>query len=96
MYRDELKEKWNEAFQNYPHLRQVEAISVFLEQPIFDKVKENRHYMYLVFQMKRQLRDHKDNPSYFPQELPGMVYGMWCKAWDLLLDAMVSEEIIRK
>jgi hypothetical protein len=32
------------------------------------------------------------NPSYkSPEELSGMVYGMWNNAWDLLLDDMQSE-----
>lgn len=96
MYKDELKNAWYEAYQQYPHIKQVHAVRDFLSLPIFEQVKENRHYRYLVFQMETQIRSHEEYPCGFPVEVPGMVYGMWCKAWDLLLEDMLSKKIIQE
>jgi hypothetical protein len=93
MNREQLDNDFLIAYHKHPMIEQVRAIREFLEQLIFLAMVNNRHYLYLIQQMDTRIRNAKYGKP--PEELPGMVYGMWNNAWNQLLDDMEKEGILK-
>jgi hypothetical protein len=92
MNRENLNEIYLVAYHKHPMIEQVKAIRDILDLPVFRKMVNNRHHLYLVQQMDARIRNAKYGKP--PEELPGMVYGMWNNAWDQLLDDMEKEGVL--
>ena len=83
MNTDNLNYEFYSAYHINPLLEQAKALQGFLDG-LPEEMKLSRHFNYLSREMTRVQRDYTRAGS--PDELPGMVYGMWCEAWRQLLE----------
>jgi len=76
---------WNKAYHAFPLSRMVDEMDEFLNSDALLPFRNSKHWVYLSSQVIRLKREREELPQYYPQELPGMVYGMLSNAWYLLL-----------
>ena len=82
---EKIEFAWNKAYQAFPLSRMTDEMDEFLNSPALSPFHNSQHWVYLSSQVIRLKREREELPLYFPQELPGMVYGMLSNAWYLLL-----------
>lgn len=76
-----LEEAWLKAYHAVPLSRMVDEMDEFLHRRLLEPFRISRHWVYLESQIIRLKREREESIYYFPTELPGMVYGMFCNAW---------------
>jgi hypothetical protein len=80
-----LKDAFYKAYAKANLHVMAAGIRALLASEEFVPFQSNTHWQYLTCNMERFIRDYDYN-----QELPGMVYGMICTAFGMLLDDMLG------
>lgn len=88
---EKLNEDFLKAYHSVPLIQMARNIDTFLNRDVFIPYWSNKHRQYLKMEMLRHIRNHEERGHLAPDELPGMVYGMYFNAWSKLLADMKGE-----